>query len=372
MDYVINFLLNFSFYISVPVVIRYMILRRPIKSKWITVSILALLFIGFSVLINAQKEAAIRNIYQEANLPYKPRPHMIGSPILIMAMIISYNIMRREKKNSVTVKGSPKKKAAYTNFSDQKEVGNPALESHSIKAVHPANYNKSPPQTVVDEDRVYTEIAQELETGISDKGLWTRLFADCGGDEKQTKVLYIKQRAERLITAERLRLELAAREHASKLERVEKLLPLPTDAEQATRKHASEIARPEKLHPSPTEAQQMQEYGITFDGQRYSYKHYSYEKFHDAINFAKLQERRETGADRPLREGVVEPGNVQHALKISATTNQTPQNRQADSMAKIIPSNPMIDVRLAKRIEQVHTEIDNAYERARKNLGFKQ
>jgi hypothetical protein len=37
--------------------------------------------------------------------------------------------------------------------------------------------------------------------------LWTRLFAECDGDEKQTKILYIKHRAERLISAEHDRIE---------------------------------------------------------------------------------------------------------------------------------------------------------------------
>lgn len=68
----------------------------------------------------------------------------------------------------------------------------------------------SPVDTTVDEDRIYVAIANELENGATDKALWTRLFAECGGDEKQTKVLYIKQRAERLIAAERSRLEQAA------------------------------------------------------------------------------------------------------------------------------------------------------------------
>ncbi len=66
------------------------------------------------------------------------------------------------------------------------------------------------PQITVDEDRIYAEIAEEFESGIVDKGLWTRLFAECGGDERQTKVLYIKQRADRLITAERSRSQAEA------------------------------------------------------------------------------------------------------------------------------------------------------------------
>ena len=66
----------------------------------------------------------------------------------------------------------------------------------------------------VDEDGIYNSIAHELETGIADKGLWTRLFAECEGDEKKTKVLYIKQRADKLISAERSRLEEVARQQA--------------------------------------------------------------------------------------------------------------------------------------------------------------
>lgn len=63
-----------------------------------------------------------------------------------------------------------------------------------------------------DEDRIYAAIAKELEDGVQDKGLWTRLFAESDGDEKQTKVLYIKQRAERLMVAERMRRAQVERE----------------------------------------------------------------------------------------------------------------------------------------------------------------
>lgn len=51
------------------------------------------------------------------------------------------------------------------------------------------------------EDAIYAAIAVELETGKTDRGLWTKLFAECDGDEKRTKVAYIKHRAERLIAA---------------------------------------------------------------------------------------------------------------------------------------------------------------------------
>ena len=78
-------------------------------------------------------------------------------------------------------------------------------------------------QASVDEDHIYARIAEELETGNADKGLWTRLFAGCGGDEKQTKVLYIKQRAERLIAAERTRLAQLEHERAADAEQLERL-----------------------------------------------------------------------------------------------------------------------------------------------------
>lgn len=57
--------------------------------------------------------------------------------------------------------------------------------------------------SIVDEDAIYTQIAQELETGVTDKGLWTRLFADTDGDEQKTKARYIKHRAEKLIAVQR-------------------------------------------------------------------------------------------------------------------------------------------------------------------------
>lgn len=77
--------------------------------------------------------------------------------------------------------------------------------------------------TAVDEDRIYALIAEELDAGRAEKGLWTRLFAECGGDEKETRVLYIKQRAQRLISGEQARLEQLAHEQAVAAEKAEML-----------------------------------------------------------------------------------------------------------------------------------------------------
>lgn len=60
-------------------------------------------------------------------------------------------------------------------------------------------FENIPASEDVDEARIYTDIAVELESGNIDKGLWIRLFAESGGDENQTKVLYIKRRSAQLI-----------------------------------------------------------------------------------------------------------------------------------------------------------------------------
>ncbi len=104
MDYVINILVSFLFYISIPIAIRYVILRKPIKRKWIAIGILVPIFIGFSILINIQRDEAQKKISQEFNLTYKPRTHMLGSPILYIAIALSYGILRRGHKKSGTMK----------------------------------------------------------------------------------------------------------------------------------------------------------------------------------------------------------------------------------------------------------------------------
>jgi hypothetical protein len=71
---------------------------------------------------------------------------------------------------------------------------------------------------VMDEDAIYTIVAEELESGKTDKGLWTRLYAEAGGDEKQTKVLYISRRAEKLLAVEKTRQQLLQNQETARLE----------------------------------------------------------------------------------------------------------------------------------------------------------
>ncbi len=134
--------------------------------------------------------------------------------------VVAGSLTRRLLNRSVPVVGS----VAPAHVPAAIESAVP-VATNFTKAVSPESVSPSPLQIVVDENCIYAEIANELETGATDKGLWTRLFAECGGDEKQTKVLYIKQRAERLISAERLHFEQAqaVRERAAETMRLEEL-----------------------------------------------------------------------------------------------------------------------------------------------------
>lgn len=48
------------------------------------------------------------------------------------------------------------------------------------------------------DDAVYANISKELESGALDRGLWTRLYGECDGDEAKTKAAYIRNRAVKL------------------------------------------------------------------------------------------------------------------------------------------------------------------------------
>ncbi|HEY8037284.1 MAG TPA: hypothetical protein VIF37_17010 [Methylobacter sp.] len=95
MEPLFNILINFLLYISIPIAIRYAILRRPLRSKWIAVIILLPIFVAFATLIGNQREEGQKRIYEQAGITYRSTPHMIGSPILYAAMALSYFILRR-------------------------------------------------------------------------------------------------------------------------------------------------------------------------------------------------------------------------------------------------------------------------------------
>ena len=50
----------------------------------------------------------------------------------------------------------------------------------------------------MDEEKIYSTIAKEIESNKLKKGLWTKAFSESEGDEKKTKALYIKYRFDQI------------------------------------------------------------------------------------------------------------------------------------------------------------------------------
>lgn len=98
--------------------------------------------------------------------------------------------------------------------------------THDPSVEHEVAWSENLPttsnSTFCNEDDVYDQIAKEFETGVEDKGLWTRLFGDCDGDETKTKVLYIKKRAEHLIVAKLADMEKTTQEAPGNIDKSDK------------------------------------------------------------------------------------------------------------------------------------------------------
>jgi preprotein translocase subunit Sec63 len=61
------------------------------------------LFILFSVMLNIEREAASKAIDQQVGVVHTPGPHMFGSPLLYLAMALSYVVLMKsnaDKKNT--------------------------------------------------------------------------------------------------------------------------------------------------------------------------------------------------------------------------------------------------------------------------------
>ena len=66
---------------------------------------------------------------------------------------------------------------------------------------------------------MYEKVADDIEQGFKDKGVWTKAFADSGGDLQKQKAIYIELMVERLVLAEAALLE--KKKKAQRVERAE-------------------------------------------------------------------------------------------------------------------------------------------------------
>lgn len=137
------------------------------------------------------------------------------------------------------------------------------LNSHQNSAsVSTSNKSNAP-------NDAYAAAFAEIEEGRLDKGIWARAFAESGGDESKAKALYIKARAESI---------------GNEAVWVDTQPPIADDAGNTDFSHQLESVSAPK-----SEDEQMKEFGITFDGDRYSFGEYRYERLTDALNYARAQ-----------------------------------------------------------------------------------
>lgn len=90
----------------------------------------------------------------------------------------------------------------------------PIMNNPPVNATPPIAMGSNQQSIPEIEDRLYEQIAQEIETNAVDKGIWTKAFAQSGGDDKQTRVAYIKARFAKLMVVENAKLEAMQKEWA--------------------------------------------------------------------------------------------------------------------------------------------------------------
>lgn len=212
------FLIAWSIGLLPPLILRYAIMSRPI-ANWSAIGA-CVLFCAINIALFTAMESQrvmqgdltlISFVSYWILLPDGSRN--VYAISLTLITLLSYWILRRGIATKI-INVSPQTTTSPASFpSNTTDFPNSANANRHIAQVTSDSKpdrkeNKesfaSRLELSEDEDRIYASIAMELETGATDKGLWTRLFAECSGDEQQTKVLYIKQRAERLISAVRV------------------------------------------------------------------------------------------------------------------------------------------------------------------------
>ena len=110
----------------------------------------------------------------------------------------------------------------FNNASTESRTQATPTEVGQSMLLSPPAPNPIPPVLILDEssqktteaheELLYAQIAQELDTNTVDKGLWTKMYVQAGGDDQQTRVLYIKARLARLVAMEAAQREAMRRE----------------------------------------------------------------------------------------------------------------------------------------------------------------
>jgi hypothetical protein len=264
--YLLNALSWFLLYISIPVIVRYIILRKPLENKWAAIGIIAPLFICFIIVTNIIRVESQKKLSQELGIPHRTRPHVVVTPMLAAAMLASYSIMR---------KGHKKSKSTEPNAHIKKELS----ELQKTENTDPNKDSKHPTATIksdselidqIIDDEFYETAWSEIETESIKKSLWAKAFSECSGDINKTKAKYINARVNELRQEEK-----------------EKIAEEDRQKNIALAEEKQRIEQEERQKIAAYSDQLMLEYGISFDGEHYRYKTYRYANLEDAINYVK-------------------------------------------------------------------------------------
>ena len=302
----ISFIVTWGIGLLPPTLIRYVFLKRPV-GNWAAIGICGL-FYFFSFLVYSAISGSSR-----------------GHGALILVAMVSYWILRKDSpiKRGVETEVLPSRQSAA---SQPPVIGSSTLAypSESRSTPHPPDMSAQttpPPATtyqasVLDEDAIYEIVANEMDSGKMDKGLWTRLYAEHDGDEKKIKIAYIKRRAEKLMAADRARIDELQRQHAEQIaqqerdkeikeqerRRIEKLNvkarvlerlergesgPLSSDEFLNAVKFDAEVQETAmRLGVSLNDASAVVRHKIELDGKQFRYGDYRYDRLSDAIAYA--------------------------------------------------------------------------------------
>lgn len=89
-------------YMAIPVIVRFLILRRPTKTRWAAILIMLPIFVFFGIVGYKQKLDADKIILKGTPLENTRQPHIFGSALLFASVWLGYNILRRKNKDEVT------------------------------------------------------------------------------------------------------------------------------------------------------------------------------------------------------------------------------------------------------------------------------
>ena len=80
-------------------------------------------------------------------------------------------------------------------------------------------------------DSFYEKVANDIENGIQDKGVWAKAFAKADGDENKAKAVYIEFMVEEMILEQEMHQEEEERKIAEEKEDYENLKALESSEE---------------------------------------------------------------------------------------------------------------------------------------------